>query len=150
METREKILEFLFSTDNGDDFIEWLHRLPPLEQVDVLNEYRAIVSEANPDPDNPALRAKLAEIETLTNAYQDAHLSAEVIQLKADVAQAEYEKAALEVINALEATKRFLREGIENNDPRAAEMIDYAQFIMDNEKQLGLYDPDEWAWFENR
>lgn len=150
MESREKILEFLFSADDGDDFIEWLHSLPPLERVDVLNEYRAIVSEANPDPDNPALRAKLAEIETLTNAYQEAHLKAETLSLMAEVDQREVEKFAQEFSEALETTKRNIREGITNNHPDKQAMIDYAKFLIDAEKQTGLYDPDDWAWFENR
>lgn len=63
MESCEKILEFLYGADDGDDFFNWLHSLPQLEQVDVLDEYRAIVNEVNPNPDNSALNQRLAEIE---------------------------------------------------------------------------------------
>lgn len=66
------------------------------------------------------------------------------------MAQREANKALNDFTEALVTTKRNIREGIANNHPDKEAMIEYAKFLIDAEKQTGLYDPDDWAWLTQK
>jgi hypothetical protein len=145
----DEVLDFFEDFDHAK-FMTWLGQQPPLEQVEIMRQFRDVLEQVNATVgNNPDMRVVIDDLSAWADSYHQACLREEMAKLNLEIALAKRDEAFAEMDKTVEGVKAYARECIETNAPNAEAMRALTVHIIAYEKGNGTYDPATWAWLEN-
>ena len=143
MKYSEEIVKYLFEgTEEG--WLAWLQNHTLLDQVDILNEFKVMISEAMEDIDNKEMAEALKQLEEKTNSYQESILDEQLTLLKLEMVEDDLAKMMKELEHRTERLREYILECITGNAPNAAVMKILAVEVVKYEKAVGKYNVQNW------
>ena len=88
------------------------------------------------------------KVEKQLEDYQDAYLDASLANLQYELALTEQDKVEAKVDLLYAGLMKYLRETVEANGPNTPAIKAEIVKIINQQKEKGSYDPEEWDWFE--
>jgi predicted transcriptional regulator len=143
MKYSEEIVKYLFEgTEEG--WLAWLQNHALLDQVDILNEFKVMISEAMEDIDNKEMAEALKQLEEKTNSYQESILDEQLTLLKLEMVEDDLAKMMKELELRTERLREYILECITGNAPNAEVMKILAVEVIKYEKAVGKYNVQNW------
>lgn len=143
MKYSEEIVKYLFEgTEEG--WLIWLQNHTLLDQVDILNEFKVMISEAMEDIDNKEMAEALKQLEEKTNSYQESILDEQLTLLKLEMVEDDLAKMMKELDCRTEKLREYILECITRNAPNAGVMKVLAVEVIKYEKAVGKYNVLNW------
>ena len=141
-----EIFEHLFEgTEEG--WLTWLQSHTPLDQVDILNELKEMITEAMEGEENKELSEALKILEEKTNSYQESILDEQLALLQLEMAEEECAKILEELEPKVERIRGYIQECIVSNAPNAEAMKLLAIQLVKLEKDIGTYNVLNWLTY---
>jgi hypothetical protein len=148
MKYREKLLEFIFDDDLGDEaLMDWIQSMPLLDQPDIFREFQALVTELaaeegmNLTDDVPEMKNFSAFIDN----YEDKILDEKLAEANLVMAQQDLDKSIREMDEAVDGVRNYVMDCIVNNEPNADAMRELAEKMMQSEKEHDMFDAENWS-----
>jgi predicted transcriptional regulator len=143
MKYSEEIFKYLFEgTEEG--WLIWLQNHTPLDQVDILNEFKVMITEAMEDIDNKEMAEALKQLEEKTNSYQESILDEQLTLLKLEMVEDDLAKMLKELEHRTERLRGYILECITSNASNAEVMKILAVEVIKYEKAVGKYNVLNW------
>ena len=143
MKYSEEIFKYLFEgTEEG--WLIWLqnHTLP--DQIDILNEFKVMISEVMEDIDDKEMTKALKQLEEKINNYQESILDEQLTLLKLEMVEDDLAKMMKELESRTERLREYILECITGNAPNAEVMKILAVEVVKYEKAVGKYNVLNW------
>jgi hypothetical protein len=148
MKYKEQLLEFIFNDDLEEDaMMNWVASMPLLEQPDILREFEELIRELAA-AEGRDIEAEFPEINNLQSSielYEDKILDEKLAEANLVMAQQELDKSVLKIDQTFEGIRNYVMDCIVNNENNAEDMKELAKKMMQNEKDNGMYDPNNWS-----
>lgn len=146
MKYSEEIVKYLFEgTEEG--WLMWLQNHTLLDQVDILNEFKVMISEAMEDIDDKEMVEALKQLEEKTNSYQESLLDEQLTLLKLEMVEDDLAKMMKELEHRTERLREYILECITSNAPNAEVMKILAVEVVKYEKAVGKYNVLNWLTY---
>lgn len=146
MKYSEEIFKYLFE-GTEEDWLTWLQNHALLDQVDILNEFKVMISEAMEDIDNKEMAEALKQLEEKTNSYQESILDEQLTLLKLEMVEDDLAKMMKELEHRTERLREYILECITSNAPNAEVMKILAVEVVKYEKAVGKYNVLNWLTY---
>ena len=143
MDYRQIILEFL-DNDDIDGLIEWSSTQPELDQIDILREYKEIMSAVSHEMDNESLTEQLSLLEKKTDLYLENILDGQMASLQHDLAVAQKKEIAEQLFKNAPLMRPYIIDAIIFKAANAAEMLELGRQMIAFEKATGTFDAANW------
>ena len=134
--------------DNPEGFNEWILQQPLILQPDIMREFVAVTKELAREKGIELNETDLDGYLEGADKYEEAILNEQVAAVNLEVAQLNRDAVMKDVEEARNGIKEYVRECVETNADNAEPMRQLAKQIMDLEIKDGLYEPEDWAWFQ--
>ncbi len=137
-----------FLTDGDEEaWTNWIASEPLLDQVDILNDLTALLTEVNEDEAIPGMAEAIARLEQVTNDYQERILDEQLALLKLEMVEEEIQKEVMEIDEMTKRIRAYVIDCILTAASNAKEMRKLAKDMVALEKQWGTYDPHNWILY---
>ena len=141
MKYREQLIALLFDSDT-DALMNWIQEQPLLDQPEIFRELKLVITELDESKEetNTAL---IAAYDAAVDRYEDKILDDKLAEVIDPELLGHHDEINLES-NEDTAIRKYIINCILTNAPNAAEMRELAEKMMEFEKQMGLFNPDDW------
>jgi hypothetical protein len=143
MKYSKEIFKYLFE-GTEESWLTWLQNHALLDQVDILNEFKVMISEAMEDIDNKEMTEALKQLEEKTNSYQESILDEQLTLLKLEMVEDDLAKMMKELEHRTERLREYILECITSNAHNAEVMKILAVEVVKYEKAVGKYNALNW------
>lgn len=143
MKYSEEIVKYLFEgTEEG--WLTWLQDHELLDQVDILNEFKVMISEAMEGNSNKEMAEVLKQLEEKTNSYQESILDEQLTLLKLEMVEDDLAKMMKELAHQTERLREYILKCITSHAPNAEVMKVLAAEMLKYEKAADKYKVLNW------
>jgi hypothetical protein len=134
---------------DGDEkaWRRWIESQPELDQVDILNDVKALFTELNEESEIPGMAVALERLEEVTNNYQERILDEQMALLELEMAEEELEKLVAKIKQKADRMRAYVIECILTDAPNAPEMKKMAKVMVAFERREGTYDSLNWTLY---
>lgn len=143
MKYEEQLLMFI-NDDDDDAMMNWILRQSSLDQVDILRELRQLVEELAYDDREEETAAILARLDQSIEEFEDRVLDEKLAHALLQMAIEEDETILEQIEQANRDVGAYVIECIVNNKPNAKKMRQFAEGMMEMEKEYGTFNPENW------
>ena len=138
----QKIADYLDNKISEPQFHKWYDQQPEIERPDILRELKATIDDRFDVPER--MRAVSKEVYSEIDRYEDliltSKLSNEMLSIEKGNVVSALDKLVHD-LHSLRATTLYL---LKNTDGDVTNIKKTAKKLMDAEKELNIYNPENW------